>query len=474
MNEHRYILEKSSKKFDCPDCSKKRLVRFIDTVTGDYLPDQYGRCDREANCSYYLNPYTDGYANMIRKQERGEYSENGKPPQTPLRPKPKPIFIPVEVLQQTLKGYDQNVFIKNLLSRVPFPFESKDIEIIISLYYLGTVCNGYRKGAITLPFIDKAGNVRAVQVKQFDQANHTTGTDFLHSIIEKHHKERKRPLPEWLEAYQMYDLKVSCLFGEHLLSKYSSNPVALVEAPKTAIYGTLYFGFPDLSENLLWLAVYNLSSLNFNKCQALQGRDVYLFPDLSKNGKAFELWSSKAKELETRLPGTRFIVSDLLERNASEPERLEGCDLADFLIKQDWRKFRYQPVKEVQKPPLISMPKPVPIQVSEEKTDPGTGKTLVSQTEILPQVEVFKSERIEHYKKEPQSLWNIEKLETFFAGIQLPAGPVKLNQCTAIIDVPGFIESSLATAKAQNGNKTYWPYFGRLQELKQVLTINSN
>ena len=346
MNEHRYILEKSSKKFDCPDCSKKRLVRFIDTVTGDYLPDQYGRCDREANCSYYLNPYTDGYANMIWKQERGEYSENGKPPPTSPRPKPKPIFIPVEVLQQTLKGYEQNVFIKNLLRCVPFPFESKDIEIIISLYYMGTVCNGYRKGAITLPFIDKVGNVRAVQVKQFDQENHTTGTDFLHSIIEKHHKERKRPFPEWLKAYQMNDLKVSCLFGEHLLNKYSCNPVALVEAPKTAIYGTLYFGFPDLPENLLWLAVYNLSSLNFNKCQALQGRDVYLFPDLSNDGKAFELWSSKAKELETRLPGTRFIVSNLLERNASEPEHLKGCDLADFLIKQDWRLFRKQPIQE--------------------------------------------------------------------------------------------------------------------------------
>ena len=218
------------------------------------------------------------------------------------------------------------------------------------------------------PFIDKGGNVRAIQVKQFDQANHTTGTDFLHSIIEKHHKARKRPLPGWLEAYQTNDLKVSCLFGEHLLTKYPYNPVALVEGPKTAIYGTLYFGFPEQPENFIWLAVYNLSSLNFNKCQVLQSRDVYLFPDLSKDGKAFGLWSSKAKELETRLPGTRFIVSDLLERNASDPERLEGCDLADYLIQQDWRKFRYQTVKEVQKPPLISMPKPVPIQVSEEKT----------------------------------------------------------------------------------------------------------
>ena len=224
MYERHYILDKSSKKYHCPGCSKRRLVRFIDTVTGDYLPDQYGRCDREANCSYHLNPYTDGYAKMIWKQERDEYSENWKPQGTAPRPKPAPkpesVFFPVEVFKQTLepKGYEKNVFIQNLLRRVSFPFEAKDIENIISQYYLGTVCNGYRAGAITFPFIDKGGNVRAIQVKQFDQANHTTATDFLHSIIEKYHKERGGPLPGWLEAYQKNDLKVSCLFGEHLLT----------------------------------------------------------------------------------------------------------------------------------------------------------------------------------------------------------------------------------------------------------------
>ena len=130
------------------------------------------------------------------------------------------------------------------------------------------------------------------------------------------------------------------MFGEHLLSKYPYNPVALVEAPKTAIYGTLYFGFPEQPTNLLWLAVYNLSSLNLNKCKALKGRNVYLFPDLSKDGKAFELWSNKANEIQKRLQGTYFHVSDLLEQLAPQQDKEQGKDIADYLIKQDWRLFR--------------------------------------------------------------------------------------------------------------------------------------
>jgi len=47
MNEYRYILDKSSKKFICPVCNKKKLVRFIDTETNGYLIGDFGRCDDE-------------------------------------------------------------------------------------------------------------------------------------------------------------------------------------------------------------------------------------------------------------------------------------------------------------------------------------------------------------------------------------------------------------------------------------------
>ena len=470
-NSHRYSLEKGSKKHLCPECKKKRFVRYIDIQTGDYLPEQYGRCDRESKCSYHLDPYKDGYSTMIWKQEQGQNTSNWKP----YRAKPqkkqyiKPVFVPVEVLNRTRSGYEKNVFIQNLLTRVKFPFEVQDIEKVISLYNLGTVQNGYRTGANTFPFIDIDNNVRAIQVKQFDEANHTTGTDFLHSIIEKHHTRINKPFPEWLKAYKENEIKVSCLFGEHLLNKYPYNPIALVEAPKTAIYGTLYFGTPEQPENLLWLAVYNLSSLNLNKCQALKGRNVYLFPDLSKGGKAFELWSNKAKEIQSQLQGAFFTVSDLLEQLAPEQDKYKGNDLADYLIKQDWRQFRK---RNIQEQPL----QPEPEKVTKvTKVTPQTN-LFFSHVAQLPKVDVSKTERIKQPIREQPQNWSndIAELKTYFENTELPTEPVKMNDWTTIINVNKFIDSHFATIKTYNGNPYFRPHLNRLQELRKVLTVNPN
>ena len=476
MNKHRYTLEKGSKKYHCPDCNKKTFVRYIDTETGDYLPEQYGRCDRESKCSYHLNPYLDGYAKMIWEQEqkvtgvtkvtvpKQKYFRTQPKPQ----PNPEPVFFDFKTFKQTLQPerYEKNTFIQNLFYRVQFPFEVDEVTKVIQLYRLGTVANGYRAGANTFPFIDIKGNVRAVQVKQFDEQNHTTGTDFLHSIIEKHHTRNNKPLPEWLEAYTKQDKRISCLFGEHLLSKYHSNPVALVEAPKTAVYGTLYFGLPETPESLIWLAVYNKSSCSFDKLKALKGRFVYVFPDLSKDGNTFKEWETKAKEYESRLPGTRFIFSDLLEQLAPERDKSEGNDLADYLIKQDWRLFRKRNIQE-------QPPQPEPEKVTKVTHQQNI---LFSHVAPLPKVEVFKTERIEHPIKEQPQNWinDIAELENYFASIELPTQPVKLNRCSTITDCSLFIESHFATVKANNGKRTFLPYMNRLQELKQVLTINSN
>lgn len=460
-NKYPYELDRSSKKHLCPDCGKKRFVRYFDIETKEYLPEQYGRCDRESNCTYHLSPLSDGYGT----NELNEYQHRPQP-----KPQPQPVyFIPEHILNATLKDYHLNTFIQNLLKLAPVA----EVEKIISLYRIGTIGDRERKGAVTFPFIDKAGNIRTIQAKEFNETNHTTSTDFVHSIIKRYLLKQVKTLPVWLQEYEKNELKVSVLFGEHLLNKYPLNPVALVEAPKTAIIGTLYFGLPETPGALLWLAVYNKSSLTLEKCKALQGRKVVLHPDLN----AYNEWNTKAQELKAKLPGTRFVVSDLLEKIATEEERTNGLDLADYFTRFDYKLFRKQPEQRTppqeKSPPQasqcnhsepIEQPEPIP----EHLPEPITKSENSEKRESVKQS--FFEQNISSFNSEPESWINeIELLETFFTGTRLHEAPVKLSPGVIITDVSKFIESHLTTLKHYNGNPTFKPFLHRLQVLKGII-----
>lgn len=230
-----------------------------------------------------------------------------------------------------------------------------------------------------------------------------------------------------------------CLFGEHLLID-KTKPVAIVESEKTAVIASVYL------PHFIWVAVGSLTNLNAEKCSILKGRTVTLFPDL--NG--FDKWSSKAKELSHL---AIFTVSDLLERKATEAEKKQGFDLADYLIKYDYKAFALPEPEATETPPTV---------------------------QPLVEVKPFEQPEPVYYfitpeQPKPES-WeqDINELENYFAGIQLPTQPVKLNRCSTITDCSLFIESHFATVKANNGKRTFLPYLNRLQELKQVLTTNIN
>ena len=456
-NEYRYIFEKGSRKHICPECGKKRFVRYIDTKTGEYLPEQYGRCDREANCGYHLNPYQDGYSKMIWGKENGNSTVipiRWKPPSTRKAPQPpvKPVYFDFEAFKRTLRPehYENNIFIQNLFSRVQFPFDPADVTRVVELYRLGTIPSGYRAGAISFPFIDISGNVRAVQVKQFDETNHTTGTDFLHSILMKYYKEAGKVPPEWLDKYMNQDKKVSCLFGEHLLNEFPSNRIALVEAPKTAVYGTLYFGLPETPDQYLWLAVYNKSSFSLDKVKPLQGRFVDVFPDLSKDGGTFREWETKAKEFERQLPGTQFKLFDFLEHEAPEIDREHGLDIADYLIKQDWRAFRSRDIKK--ETPQPKDKKDVPLPEVSEVLD-ISDKSETSETSETSEVDAIQVET--------------DELERWFSGVQLPDHPVDITPTYTICEPDRYVKGAIRAIRS--GKYNTGAFLGRLQQLREAM-----
>jgi hypothetical protein len=339
-------------KIDCPYCgAKKHWQRYIDTETGEVLPENNGKCDNSDKCGKWIKPKDTGFSKAIWEHKKSSDSELSykfkNNSQKEIRT--EPTYFDFEIYKKALnpERLVENTFFKNLIKlQNQSSLFTEELLKVFDKYKIGTVIRGYWKGAVTFPYIDFYGNIRTVQVKTFHKNNKTDLTNKLDKVIISELKKEQKEIPEWLKKHVEYGDEYgyfTCLFGEHLLGLFPENPIALVEAPKTAIYCSLYFGLPKKKDDLIFLAVYNKSSFSLNKIKVLEGRKVFVFPDLSKNGDTYKDWQEKAKQYEKQLKNTRFIFSDLLEKYASVEERNEGLDIADFLIKQDWRLFRKNP-----------------------------------------------------------------------------------------------------------------------------------
>ncbi|MDQ3049371.1 MAG: DUF6371 domain-containing protein [Bacteroidota bacterium] len=420
MTEHKYILEPykgMNTRYRCPDCQQreKTFSLYIDTETGEHIHPSVGRCNRESNCGYHYTPkqyFQDNNISFDKPQPKAY-----KP--RPVTPQQKPVsFIPVEVFKASLKAHETNYFVQFLINLFGVEVASE----MVSRYFIAT--SKHWNGATVFWQIDTQGKVRTGKIMLYSP---TTGKRVKNLELPVYwvHKAIKQP---------EFELR-QCLFGEHLLIE-KIKPVAIVESEKTAVIASVYL------PQFIWLAVGSLTNLNTEKCSILKGRNVILYPDL--NG--FEKWSSKAKELSHL---ANFTVSDLLERKATEAERKQGFDLADYLIKFEYKAFAI-PEPEATEPPPAVQP--------------------------LVEVKAFEQPEPVYYFSKPEQTkpesWeqDITELENYFTGIALPTQPLKLNQFSIITDCSGFIESHFATVKANNGKSTFKPYLERLQELKNRLT----
>src|SRR5690606_19137921 len=116
--QYRYSLEKGSKKHRCPRCAKKTFVRYVDNETGEYLPIELGRCDREQKCQYWEMP-------------QGEFKNTYEVKYTPP---PPTSYHDYRLVSKSGRNFQQNNFVQFLKTL----FSEDEVKDAILKYLIGT------------------------------------------------------------------------------------------------------------------------------------------------------------------------------------------------------------------------------------------------------------------------------------------------------------------------------------------------
>ena len=263
-----------------------------------------GRCDHEQKCGYHFTPRDYFEWNPY---EKGKLSEDSFRNYTPIKEvEPKAIsYIDLDIVKQSLQRYPDNKLFQFLSAQ----FGETETLKLMKRYKVGT--SKYWDGATVFWQTDNQNKIRTGKIMLYNSEtgkrikepyNHVT---WVHSVLHKGD----------------YNLK-QCFFGEHLLPEDKSRPVALVESEKTTLIASYYL------PQFLWIASGGKNGcFNANSLSVLAGRSVVLFPDLG----ATDYWQSKIGLMKSY--GIKVQMFDYLEVNATENERKEGYDIADYLLK---------------------------------------------------------------------------------------------------------------------------------------------
>ena len=220
MADYRFHLQKykPGSKISCPSCGKARcFTRYIDDEEEISFPDSVGICDHINSCGYHYSPKVYFHDNPDVLQTGAE-----RPPVLKRRvmaPKPiqdnsfLPSYIPKDDMMKNLTHYEMNplfLYLSEIWG------EAKTVQLM-SRYNVGT--SKKWGGSAVFWQVDVKGRIRTGKIMLYDPK---TG----HRVKEPHshvcwvHSELK--LPD-------FHLR-QCLFGEHLLMKNPTMPVAIVES----------------------------------------------------------------------------------------------------------------------------------------------------------------------------------------------------------------------------------------------------
>ncbi|WP_191963468.1 DUF6371 domain-containing protein [Pseudotamlana haliotis] len=281
MIQYLHSLEKGSKKHICPNCNKKKYVRYIDIETNNYLDYTYGRCDRESSCGYFKKP-NDSLVLSASKF---------------IQQPPKAVnTIRESIALATIKNYHRN----NLFLFLSKHFKSQQVEQTFKTYKIGT--SKKWNGSTVFWQLDQYSNFRTGKIMLYDTATGNRVKKPYNHISWAH------------KALKITDFNLKqCLFGLHLANN-KTRLIGLVESEKTAI--TMKLLLPEYT----WLATGSKQNLNESLLTPLKPFEIIAYPDYGE----FPDWNKKCETLKAT--GFKITCSQFVEQNALK----QGYDLADI------------------------------------------------------------------------------------------------------------------------------------------------
>lgn len=284
MEDYKFKLEKytgRSTRHECPKCKHQQtFARYIDE-RGAYIADNVGRCNREDKCGYHLTP------KEYFRDKGVNYEPTVKVEQRPL---PPTDYVPEQMMIRSLKT--ENYFVQFLTKY----FSLSEVAQAIERYRVGDT----KDRRVIYWQIDDQDRIRTGKLMAYDP---TTGhrVKGVPGAFDWAHRHVKNP-------FQLEQ----CLYGLHLIKE--NKPIAICESEKSAVIASMAI------PSFVWMATGGKQ--NFRLMEAVSGRDVTLFPDLG----AYDDWSAHAAKYG-------FKISRVLEDIATDEDRANGFDIADYILK---------------------------------------------------------------------------------------------------------------------------------------------
>lgn len=253
-----------------------------------------GRNNRDGKFIPYIGHDRYGYCHSCDKTFLPDKENHNFKPYVPAQKRTS--YMTLDERKATMKDFDKNNLVKFLMSQ----FGQNVADDLVNLYRLGTA----EGGEVVFWQIDRDGKTRGGKLIQYnpDTGKRSSQITWMHSYL-------KKP-----------DFHLSqCFFGEHLLPNTRKN-IALCESEKTALIGCAYL--PEFT----WIATSGKNGITDEKCKALKGHRVMMFPDSD----AYNEWEQKKQIVERYALAVK--ISDTVRRTAKD----KGDDIADILLRKKW------------------------------------------------------------------------------------------------------------------------------------------